>query len=236
MKRAFSESAKNFKPTVPPETPYLRATQQWDNRIGSAVVQAKNWRRAFFSLVFLTLVISVALVGQLRAGKVIPIYVGIDKQRGEPVVLGRADVGSYKAGELEIKYFLSQFIHYVRAVPSDQVVIKQNWLKAYALMRKEAATLLNEMTNKDPENPLNRVGQLTVIPQPLSVIEVPGSDTYQVHWRETVFDKQGMKIDEYSMMGVFSIEISPPKNEDQLNNNPLGLYITNFQWNRELPK
>ena len=236
MRRAFSESATNFKPKLSPETPYLRAKQEWDNRIGSSVVQSRNWRLAFFSLAILTAFIAVSLVTQIRSARVIPIYVGIDKQRGEPAVLGRADVQSYKPGDLEIKYFLSQFIRYVRAVPSDQVVIKQNWTKAYSLMRKEAANLLNEMTNRDPENPLNRVGQVTVIPQPLSIIQVPGSETYQARWKETVFDKNGTKTDEFTMTGVFSIELSPPKSEDQLNENPLGLYITNFQWNRELPK
>ena len=26
------------------QTPYLRAKKEWDERIGSAIVQAKNWR------------------------------------------------------------------------------------------------------------------------------------------------------------------------------------------------
>ena len=35
-----------------PETPYQKAAQVWDERIGSARIQAKNWRlMAFGSLV-----------------------------------------------------------------------------------------------------------------------------------------------------------------------------------------
>jgi len=34
--------------TPPAREPYQRAAQEWDNRIGSAVVQAKNWRMAAF--------------------------------------------------------------------------------------------------------------------------------------------------------------------------------------------
>lgn len=32
------------------ETPYLRAAQAWNNRIGSARVQAASWRMAAFGL------------------------------------------------------------------------------------------------------------------------------------------------------------------------------------------
>ena len=236
MRQTFTEPAINFKPNTAPATPYFRAKQEWDNRIGSVASQSRNWRLAFFCIIIVTVLLSVSLVIQVRSAKVIPIYVGIDKQRGEPIVMGRADAQTYTPGELEIKYFLSQFIRNVRAVSSDQIVIKQNWIKAYGLMRKEAANLLNEMTNRDTDSPLKRVGQLTVIPQPLSIVQVPGSDTYQARWSESVFDKDGTKTDQYTMTGVFSIELSLPKTEDQLNENPLGLYITNFQWNRELPK
>lgn len=33
-----------------PETPYLQARQEWDNRIGSSVIQAYNWRKIAFLL------------------------------------------------------------------------------------------------------------------------------------------------------------------------------------------
>src|SRR5205085_11822150 len=37
-----------WKPEGPLATPYRRARQEWDARIGSAAVQAKNWRLATF--------------------------------------------------------------------------------------------------------------------------------------------------------------------------------------------
>ena len=40
--------------TPEPETPYQRAGQVWDDRIGSARVQAKNWRLAFFGMLVLS--------------------------------------------------------------------------------------------------------------------------------------------------------------------------------------
>ncbi len=47
--------------TPEPETPYQRAVQAWDERIGSARVQAKNWRRMAFG----SLALSMGLAGGL---------------------------------------------------------------------------------------------------------------------------------------------------------------------------
>ena len=44
----FRRSTVRYGKTPKPETPYQRAGQVWDERIGSARVQAKNWRLAFF--------------------------------------------------------------------------------------------------------------------------------------------------------------------------------------------
>jgi type IV secretion system protein TrbF len=38
------------------ETPYLKARQEWDRRMGMTVVQARNWRLAAFAALGLILV------------------------------------------------------------------------------------------------------------------------------------------------------------------------------------
>ena len=40
----FRRPSVRYGRTPEPETPYQRATQAWDERIGSARVQARNWR------------------------------------------------------------------------------------------------------------------------------------------------------------------------------------------------
>ncbi len=44
----FRRSTVRYGRTPEPETPYQRAAQAWDDRIGSARVQAKNWRLMAF--------------------------------------------------------------------------------------------------------------------------------------------------------------------------------------------
>lgn len=50
----FKRSAQRYGRTLPPETPYQRAGQLWDERIGSARVQARNWRLMAFGCLMLT--------------------------------------------------------------------------------------------------------------------------------------------------------------------------------------
>ena len=56
----FSRASIRYGTAPEPETPYQRAAQVWDDRIGSARVQARNWRLAFFG--------TLALSGGLASG------------------------------------------------------------------------------------------------------------------------------------------------------------------------
>lgn len=234
MSSPFTSPPLSRKPPGFPETPFLKARQEWDTRIGHAVVRAKNWRLAFFLEAFLCLLLLFFLIVQSKKRQVVPILVGLDKETGERVVLGPPSEKSYLPGPLEIKYFLSQFVRFVRAVPTDQVMIKKNWLRAYAFLRKDAARLLNELTNNDSESPLKKIGKRVVSVQPLSVLKIPETDSYQVRWKETVYSDQGQRLDEYTMLGTFLLEFELPKDKKRIQENPLGLFIKNFQWNREL--
>ena len=197
-------------------------------------MQAKNWRLAFMLSALLSLGLFILNLYQVTQQKVVPFIVGVNEQTGEPKIFGKVDQRPYEPREEEIKYFLSQFVQYVRAVPSDPVVIKKNWLLAYQFLRPQASTLLNNITNADPNSPLKRIGQETATAALISVTRVAGSESFQVRWKEARFTKNGAPIEDYTMTGVFTFEIDTPKDEEALFANPLGLFITNFQWNREL--
>jgi type IV secretion system protein VirB5 len=40
----FRRPAERYGASAPLETPFHRAAQEWDRRIGEPVVQARNWR------------------------------------------------------------------------------------------------------------------------------------------------------------------------------------------------
>lgn len=234
MKNDVISLPRSYGSVIPPETPYQRARQEWDERMGLTVVHARNWRLASFIFAVVAVALTAALVVQSSKSKVVPVLVALNPVTGEPSVLGDANQLRKPPGPLEIKYFLSEFIRLVRSVPLDPVVVKQNWLRSYLYLRKGAATFLNELTNKDSDGPLNKLGSKAVAVQPISVVQIPETSSFQVRWKETVYTSGGHQLDEYTMLGTFSIEFDEPKDELSLRDNPLGIFITNFQWNREL--
>src|SRR5487761_1555962 len=68
----FRRPTVRYGATPEPETPYQRAGQVWDERVGSARVQAKNWRLAFFGTLALSGGLAAGLVWQSARGTVTP--------------------------------------------------------------------------------------------------------------------------------------------------------------------
>jgi len=63
------------------QTPYQRAAQVWDDRIGSARVQARNWRLMAFGCLILLAGFAAARSGNRRAEPVMPWVVEIEQAR-----------------------------------------------------------------------------------------------------------------------------------------------------------
>jgi|SRR5271165_4703877 len=103
--------------TPEPETPYQRAGQVWDERIGSARVQAKNWRLAFFGALALSGGLAGGLAWQSARSTITPWVVQVDKL-GQAQALSPA-IADYRPTDPEIAWHLARFITEVRSIPAD---------------------------------------------------------------------------------------------------------------------
>src|SRR4030081_1414964 len=74
----FRRPSARYGQTPAPETPYQRAAQVWDERIGSARVQARNWRLMAFGCFSLACGLSGGLVWQSMQSRVTPYVVEVD--------------------------------------------------------------------------------------------------------------------------------------------------------------
>lgn len=226
----LNQRPQSFKPEAAPVTPYQRAADEWDRRIGSAVVQAKNWRLATLLISGLACLLGAGLVYQSAKSTVSPYVVQVDRD-GAVQAVGPARQTNYRPGRPVIEYFLVQFVTKVRSVPLDPVVVKSQWLSAYDYLRQGAANTLNEIALR--EEPFSKIGLETVSVRLKSVVPL-SSDSYQVRWEETTYGKEGVTISTKGMTGVFYIEIVPPTDEQKLRANPLGLFIRQFSWSRDV--
>src|SRR5260370_12259809 len=68
----FRRASVRYGRTPEPETPFQKAAQVWDERIGSARVQARNWRLLAFGNLFLAAGLAGGLIWQAPRGTVTP--------------------------------------------------------------------------------------------------------------------------------------------------------------------
>src|SRR5262249_61740256 len=85
----FRRPSVHYGRTPEAVTPYQKAAQVWDERIGSARVQARNWRLMAFGCLLLSSGLAAALVWQSTQGTITPWVVEGD-HLGQAQAVGAA--------------------------------------------------------------------------------------------------------------------------------------------------
>ena len=213
--------------TPEPTTPYQKAAQVWDERIGSARVQAKNWRIATLMSIGLSAVLASGLLYQATQSLVTPYVVEIDTT-GE--VRGVAPtVKNYVPSDAQIAFQLAEFIRKVRGISTDPIVVRQNWLDAYDFTTSRAALTLSDYATAN--DPFAEVGVRSVTVDVTSVVRSSDS-TFEVRWKETEF-RSGAKIGASGHTAQLTVVTETPRDEATLQRNPLGLYVHSINWSQD---
>lgn len=157
----FKRPAAHYGKMPEPETPYQRAAQVWDERIGSARVQARNWRLMAFGCLILSAGFAAALVWQSARGTIVPWVVQVDNLgQAQAVAPAQAD---YRPTDPQVAWHLARFIEQVRSIPADAIVVRQNWLRAYEFTTDRGAAALNDYP-QPPASQRQAVPATPVIP------------------------------------------------------------------------
>jgi type IV secretory pathway TrbF-like protein len=224
----FRRASVRYGRTPEPETPYQRAAQAWDERIGSARVQAKNWRLMAFGSLLLSCGLAAGLVWQSTHGTVVPWVVEIDRL-GEARAIAPA-TADYTPSDPQIAWYLARFIKDVRAAPADPVVVRQSWLQAYDFTTTAGAAALNDYARVN--DPFARLGKQQIAVDVSSVIRA-SPDSFRVAWIERRY-QDGALADTTRWTAILTIAILPPTDADRLRKNPLGVYVNAINWSKEL--
>ncbi|KMZ13343.1 Conjugative transfer protein TrbF [Candidatus Burkholderia humilis] len=208
--------------------PYHAAAQLWDECIGAARVQAKHWRFMAFGCLGLAPLMAGGLVWRSAQSVVTPYVVEVDRT-GEVRAVGEAAT-PYRPADAQIAYHLAHFITLVRSLSIDPVVVRQNWLDAYAYTTDQGAAVLNEFART--RDPFARVGKETVTVQVVSVVRASAT-SFNLRWTEThVVDGAAASTERWN--AVIAIVLQTPRTEQCLRANPLGIYVNGLSWSREL--
>ena len=224
----FKRTHLHYGQTEAPVTPYQKAAQVWDERLGSARVQARNWRLLAFGCLGLVGGLSLQLAVLSTTSRVTPYVVEVE--RGGAIRAVAPAVESYEPSDAQIAAELARFIEHVRGVSIDPVVVKQSWLKAYDYATDRAAQTLNDYAREN--DPFAKIGQRSVSVEITSVVRASPT-SFQLRWREKAFEN-GALAGTQSFTGVLTIVSKPPRDAATLRANPLGIYINAINWSREL--
>lgn len=221
-------AVQRYGRTPEPVTPYQRAAQVWDDRIGSARVQARNWRLMAFGGLLLSTGLSGGLLWQSMQSRVVPYVVAVDRL-GEPKAIQPAE-RDYQPTDPEIAWFLGKFITDVRSVSLDPVLMKQNWLSAYDFTTDRGGRFLSAYARDS--DPFGEVGTRTVSVQVTSIVRA-SDRSFQVKWTESRYER-GNLAETSHWTAILSVVRRSPGSADVLRKNPLGLYVDAIDWTREL--
>src|SRR6266481_3632997 len=187
-----------------PETPYQKAAQVWDERIGSARVQAKNWRLMAFGSLILSAGLALSLVWQSLRGTVTPWVVQADQ--------------------------LARFIEDIRGLPVDPIVLREQWLRAYDFTTDRGAIALNDFARTN--DPFANLGKIQISVEVSSVIRA-SPDSFRVAWIQRAYENGSLATTE-RWTAILTVVIQAPHDADRLRKNPLGVYLNAVNWSKEL--
>ena len=224
----FKRQGVRYGRTPEPETPYQRAAQAWDERIGSARVQARNWRLMAFGSLLLSAGLASALVWQSATGRIVPWVVQVDRL-GQAQAVAPADA-AYEPTDPQIAWHLARFIEEVRSIPADPIILRQNWLRAYDYTATSGATALNDYARSN--DPFGKLGKSQVSVDVSSVIRASPS-SFRVAWSERHYIDGALAATE-RWTAIVTVAIQTPRDAETLKKNPLGVYVTALNWSKEL--
>ncbi|HWV00542.1 MAG TPA: conjugal transfer protein TrbF, partial [Devosia sp.] len=148
---------------------------------------------------------------------------------GQAEAIAPAEAG-YRPTDPQIAFHLARFIEHVRSLPTDPIVLRQNWLEAYDFATEKGAAALNDYARRS--DPFAQVGKVQVAVDVSSVIRA-SPNSFRVAWVERRY-QDGALADTTRWSAILTVSIRLPRSADALRKNPLGIFVDAFNWSKEL--
>ena len=227
-----SDKVQDHGTGQPVLSPFQRARQEWDDRIGAPTVRARNWRLVAFGMIGVSLL---STGGLIYSTMFAPRELWAVPTNEQGIITGpvqRFAAHRYEPTRDQVAADLAQWIEWVRTRPADGVKLRADFEKSFAFMGDEAKRKLNEYNTKyDPfaaYNTPNKMAKKTVTMTFPKVLPMEGS-SYHATWTETVWE-HGQPRPPYTMTATFTATATGQANEALLNLNPAGTAIHDFDW------
>lgn len=208
---------------------YQDAYDEWEQRIGSAKTQVKNWRLACLLSIGVVLLLIIIIFMQMSMQERYVYVAEIEPQ--DNIVNVRPVNQSYVPTVAQKESFIGDFIQNIMSTPLDPVVLNHQWRMAQLSVQGQAQLQLKEYAMNTQPN--KQVGQVT---QAVKIVNINtlGNNSFDVTWQQTTLNMEGKTQSVLLYGGIFTLSKNkPPKTFQEMLINPLGLRIGYFSFNQK---
>lgn len=229
-KRTAPSINKRKSKTIPQHSyVYMNARREWNERYGSVIKDAHNWRLMAF-IVGACLITSIGgNVLQAYKEKIAVYYVTSDSE-GRTTTIWRADQAVPGPKSEQVRAALQDWLLGARTVYMDSQATRRVIDKTYAMTLPDSSAYQALASYHKENNPYRRAQNETVEIQMQTPTQL-SKDTWIVEWNEVVKNSKSGKLirnDNYQLTA--NIMIAAPKTESELMKNPVGLFVRQYSW------
>ena len=210
-----------------PETPYQRAAQVWDERIGSARVQARNWRLHGLRLADPVGRFRRRLSGNPRAGTVVPWVVQVDNLgQAQTVAPPMPIIGRPIRRSPSISAVSSN--RSARSRPTRSLSARTGFgpMNGPRIAARRRSTTTPAPTTCSPRSAASR--------SPSRCPASSGRPGQLPRSLDRTHYENGQLSTTERWTAILTIVIQPPRDAERLRANPLGIYVNAINWSREM--
>lgn len=218
------------------ENPYTNARITYKSNSAKERGNTKMWQITTALALFLTCIMAGGYIYERTQSKFIPYVVEVS-ELGQHLTSKIAERAAPVDARV-IKATLAQFINDLRMVTPDTTLQKTAIQNVYAHLATDGPAIQkttqfygNEKTNpfRKAEKSLITVNILSVLPQT--------EKSWQVTWLEKEYDRKGVELGVIRRTSILQIAIKEPTEtttEEEIRQNPLGIFIYNYDLSEEL--
>lgn len=207
------------------ETPYRLAGEVWDQRIGTARAATTRWQIAFGAMTVIACLAVYGMIDQTRKSTVAPYVVEVEAGPGGRVLRVAPAMERYHPTKAQLQAQARAFIQATRSLPTDPVVARRQWMFAFGIATDKAKHHLGEIGKHSLED-LGKKATTVEITR-----SIPASEqSYDLTWIESTYDHNGAFLKRTTYSGLVTMILNQPKNEKEVLENPLGVWVDHFSW------
>lgn len=223
------EEAAGDDVAVGPLSPYQAARWARDRHIEELENKVRYLRALAFILVAVCAIAVHGAVSLARQSRIVPYIVEVDRL-GQPLAYGRVEQMP-PPDERLIRGEIARFVDAMRTVHTDPVAQNKLIDRGYAFTRSAARTYVDAFFSAPRNNPHVLSREMIRLVSVRSVRRLAGSaSTWEVQWEEYEVPVRGGQATVRAWQGTLRTAVVPPKDEQELFVNPLGLYVTDLSW------